>query len=82
MFHHQTGAAACDVRDDGRASMDFGHQSEIDRECQLHLLTLVQPETFGLHKDTICAEIHGPADPALASRQNHVDRRSGAMAGV
>jgi hypothetical protein len=82
MFHHQPGAAARDVRDYGRASMDFSHQPEVDRERQLHLLTFVQTETFGLHKDTIRAEVPGSADPAFSPWQNHIDRCSGAVAGV
>ncbi len=68
MFHHQPGAAARDVRDDRRASMDFSDQPKVNGERQLHLLAFVQAEAFGLHEHTIRAEVPGPADPAFSPR--------------
>ena len=60
MFHHQARAAARDVRDDRGTAMNLGHQSQVDRECQLHLLALAQAKVFRLYEDAVCARDSWP----------------------
>src|ERR1700677_2661410 len=72
LLHHEAGPAAGDVSDDGGAAMDLGDQSQIDRERELHLLSFTQPKILRLHEHTVCAQVLGFADSALAPRQDHV----------
>src|SRR5579859_1718227 len=82
LLHHETRAAARHVRDDCRAPVDLGDESQIDGECELHLLPLAQAQILGLDEHAVRAQVLGLADAALASGHHHIDGGACAVAGV
>jgi hypothetical protein len=70
------------MRNYGGTAMDLGHQSQVDREGQLYLLSFAQSKIFRFDEDAVRAQVLRFADPALASRHHHVDRCACAVAGV
>src|SRR5580704_8506424 len=82
LLHHEAGAAARHVRNDGRTAMDLGDESQVDGERELHMLSLAQTEILRLDEHAVGAQILGLADPALTPRHHHIDRGTCAVAGV
>jgi len=66
-FHHQPRAAACDVRDDGGAAMNFGDHAKIDGEGELDSGAFLQTHVGGFDKHAIRAEIFGATQSAGAT---------------
>src|SRR5271154_540111 len=78
LFHHESGSTTGDMGDDGRAAMDLGDQPQVDREGEVHLLSLAQAQILRLHVDAVGAQVLGLANAALAS--GHDDVHGGARA--
>jgi len=81
-FHHQTGPAASDVRDDCRAAMNFRDRAQIDREGKLYGSALAQSQIRRLDKYTACAQIAGAAEFAFAARSRDENDSAGAVSSV
>lgn len=56
-FHHQPGAALGHVRDDGSASMNLGHDAEIDGKREVDGRAFFQTEVLGFDEDTVGAQV-------------------------
>ena len=78
-FHHQPGAAFGDVRDDGRATVNFRDDAEIDREGEMNGGALLEAEVRSFDEHAIRAQIARSTQLACASRNGDVDRRTGTM---
>lgn len=79
-FHHEAGTAFRDVCDDRRATVNFRHDAEIDRECEVDRRTFFQAEILGFDEDAVCAEITRSAQLAWAAGNGDEDRRARTMA--
>src|SRR6202012_2766265 len=82
LLHHESGAAARDMGDDGGAAMNLWHQSEVAREGQLYLLPFAQPEIFRFDEHAVGSEILGLENSALSPRHHHIDGGPCSVAGV
>ena len=72
-FHHQARAAFGHMRDDGRASMNFGDDAEIDGERQVHRGAFFQSQVFGLDEYAVGAQVARAAQLSGASRDGNVN---------
>ena len=68
--------------DHGRAAMDFGDHTEVDRKSEIDLLTLLKAQGSSANKDAIGAEIDSATQPTLAGRHHDVHRGARPVASV
>lgn len=81
-FHHQSGAASRNMRDDGRTTMNFRHDAEVDGKGQVHRRAFFQTEVLGLDEDAVRAQVASPAQFTRSPWYGNIDGGACAMASV
>lgn len=81
-FHHQTGAAARDVSDDRRATMNFGDDAEIDGEGEMHSCAFLETEILGFDEDTIRTQVASTAQLAGTTWNGNINGSACAVTSV
>jgi hypothetical protein len=80
--HHETRAAARDMRDDRFAAMYLGDRTEIDGERQIDLLALAQAEIAGLNVNTRRTQVDCTAQFFAPTGHRDVNRGACPMASM
>ena len=80
-FHAQAGAAARNMRHDGRPAVQLGDGAQADGKGELDGLSPAQPEVAGLDEHAAGAKVARAAQAAVPAGQQQIDGGASAVAG-
>jgi hypothetical protein len=78
-FHHQSGAALGNMRDNRRAAMDLRYYTQVDCEGEVDSGAFLQSEILGFDEHAVRAQVTRAAQLARPSRNGDVDGGARAM---